>query len=715
MRIVLVPHTHWDREWYEPFAVFRERLLVLFDGLLDLLVREPGFRHFHLDGQSAMIDDYLAIRPEREAELAALIRDGRLSIGPWFTQMDEFLTSGESTIRNLEWGLARARSFGLDRPVGGPWAGYLPDQFGHIGQMPQLLRAAGIDRAIVWRGVPGGIDRSAFRWRSPDGSEVLTEYYLEGYELGKGVGERLGSVEEFAAELTRVVGRVVPISERDSVIVPVGSDHSVPLEPLATFLPEVAARTGLDVRIGSLAEFLAQASHPAALPEWSGELRAASHAPLLPNVYSARPHQKRRRARLEARLERYAEPLATLVPGVAWPEAELTEAWRRLLWNGAHDSVCGCSHDQVARDVDARFAEAEALAEAAISRAAEALAARSRHAGLLRWNPSPFEREGIPGLGWAVVPTGPTGPTGPTSAATAPVALRVDGERILLDDGTVVTLTDEDDIGDLYNFCPPPDGVPRAPAAVEIVGAGRVLARFERSTVELVFERRPDEPFVRLRGRIDNARPDHRLRLWVGLRSAPAGSTALVPFEIVDRPLIGEGYEEEVPSTAWPARGAVLAADLAVLAEGVIEYEVAGDRLGIALLRATGLISRETIPTRPVDAGPSTPTPEAQCLGSTEFALGIARGARRDELVELWERYALPFLEVATTGGGDLEPGPLLEVAGIHLSSIRRVGEAAEIRVWNDRPERREGRVAGQPVALGPARIETLPLDGSAR
>ncbi len=709
MRVVLVPHTHWDREWYEPFAVFQERLLELFDRLLELLPNEPRFAHFHLDGQSAMIDDYLALRPEREAELAALFRAGRLSIGPWFTQMDEFLTSGESTIRNLEWGLARARSFGVDQPVGGPWAGYLPDQFGHIGQMPQILRAYGIERAVLWRGVPSAIDRTAFHWRSPDGSEVLAEYFIADYGVARDVPGHLASAADLAGELGRVVGLIAPYSDRDIVLVPVGDDHMIPPPQLAELLADASALSDTEMAIGSIAGFLAAAPPPAAAPSWTGELRAASRGPLLPNVYSARPHQKRRRALLEARLERYAEPLAALVPGMTWPEAAFTEAWRRLLWNGAHDSVCGCSHDQVARDVDARFAEAEAGVEAAIGHAAAVLAASAGDAGTLRWNPSPFEREGIPGLGWVVIPDDAGGVARPE-----PVALRIEGTAVVLDDGSVITFTDEDDIGDLYTFCPPEGGVPRPPLAVEVTGAGRVVARFEGSSVALTITRTPGEPFARLAGRIDNARPDHRLRLLVGLASAAAGSTALVPFEIVDRPLLGEGYEYEVGSPTWPARGAVLADGTAILAEGVVEYEVAGDRLGIALLRATGTISRETIPTRPIDAGPDVPTPDAQCLGETAFALGIWQSATRDGLVEAWERFALPLLEVAAPGGGPAERGRLLEIDGAHLSAVRRVPDGIEVRTWNDRAEPRAARVGGRQVELGPAAIATVVLGEAA-
>jgi len=148
------------------------------DGLIELLDGDPRFAHFHLDGQAAMIDDYLAVRPEREADVRRLARAGRISVGPWFTQMDEFLASGESLIRNLEWGLARARDLAGAEPADA--IGYLPDQFGHVGQMPQILSNAGARRAVVWRGVPSAIDRTTFMWESPDGSSVIAEYLAFG-------------------------------------------------------------------------------------------------------------------------------------------------------------------------------------------------------------------------------------------------------------------------------------------------------------------------------------------------------------------------------------------------------------------------------------------------------------------------------------------------------------------------------------------------------
>ena len=174
-RVHIVPHTHWDREWYSPYQTFRLRLVDLLDQLLPQLEGDPSYAHFLLDGQMAVVDDYLAVRPEAEPRLRALAATGRMAMGPWYALPDEFLVSGETLVRNLQRGLRVASRFGGAMDVG-----YLPDMFGHVAQMPQLLRLFGYEHAVVWRGVPSAIDRSGFWWTAPDGSTVRAEYLPAG-------------------------------------------------------------------------------------------------------------------------------------------------------------------------------------------------------------------------------------------------------------------------------------------------------------------------------------------------------------------------------------------------------------------------------------------------------------------------------------------------------------------------------------------------------
>src|SRR5690606_2669573 len=133
-QVHIVPHTHWDREWYASFQTFRLRLVDLLDDLLPRMDGDPAYAHFLLDGQLAVVDDYLAVRPEAEDRLRRLIGSGRIAVGPWYTLPDEFLVGGETLVRNLQLGLRTADRFGGAMPVG-----YLPDMFGHVDQMPQIL------------------------------------------------------------------------------------------------------------------------------------------------------------------------------------------------------------------------------------------------------------------------------------------------------------------------------------------------------------------------------------------------------------------------------------------------------------------------------------------------------------------------------------------------------------------------------------------------
>ncbi|MDZ4277689.1 MAG: alpha-mannosidase, partial [Dehalococcoidia bacterium] len=174
-RLFIVPHTHWDREWYLPFQRYRARLVGFFDTLLDVLQRDRDYRHFMLDGHTILIEDYLEVRPDRRDEIARYVREGRLSAGPWYVIPDEFLPGGEALVRNL------LRGHRLAEELGGVMAvGYIPDPFGQIAHMPALLRGFGIERCVFWRGTDDSLGTSEFLWVAPAGSDVLVKHLVGG-------------------------------------------------------------------------------------------------------------------------------------------------------------------------------------------------------------------------------------------------------------------------------------------------------------------------------------------------------------------------------------------------------------------------------------------------------------------------------------------------------------------------------------------------------
>jgi mannosylglycerate hydrolase len=386
-RVDVVAHTHWDREWLAPFPASRLALAAMLDELL------PRLDHpFLLDGQVAPIDDYLDVRPEAAALVEKRVSDGLLAVGPWYVQPDQFQVSGETLLRTLELGLARAEDLGGSLAVG-----YLPDAFGHIAQLPQLLRLAGIEHAVVWRGVPAAAvpgGTTAFRWVGPDGSSVRAEWLPVGYGNGALLPD---DPARLVARLRAHVAELAAFGEGPLLLMH-GTDQSVPDPHLGAVVTRVNERQNdLELRVTSLADHLTAAAFTdAALPVWTGELRSSWRAPVLAGVLSNRVDLKQAAARAERALERQAEPLAALfLPAERWPARALELAWLEVIRNAAHDSISGCSVDAVGAAVLHRYAEAEQAATAIADDALAALARSLSDVGPFVVNPSARARGGL--------------------------------------------------------------------------------------------------------------------------------------------------------------------------------------------------------------------------------------------------------------------------------------------------------------------------------
>lgn len=179
----IVPHTHWDREWY--FSTEESQVLLVFtmQQILEQLEQDEGMPCFVLDGQSVMLEDYLSVVPEDTARVTELVKRGKLLVGPWYTQTDQCVVHGESQLRNLFWGCRDAKRFGAVMKVG-----YVPDSFGQSEQLPQLLQHFDIDKCVFWRGIWEGItENTEFIWRAPNGSKVTTAVLEFGYSAFQGM------------------------------------------------------------------------------------------------------------------------------------------------------------------------------------------------------------------------------------------------------------------------------------------------------------------------------------------------------------------------------------------------------------------------------------------------------------------------------------------------------------------------------------------------
>lgn len=386
----LIPHTHWDREWYLPLAVFQARLVPVLDAALEMLDRDATQR-LTLDGQTVLLEDYLAFRPDAADRIADHVARGALDIGPWYVLADELIPSGESLVRNLLEGTADAVRLGGRSEVL-----YSPDAFGHPAVLPALAREFGLTSGALWRGMgnPAGTDRDLYRWIAPDGGELLV-YHLppEGYEVGIGVAHDRAT---WPALRDQLAARSVT----NEVGVFVGADHHAIAD--LSDLPE----TDPDARISTLSEFM-RALTGAPTFEVRGELRNAGHTLVLQGVHGTRSRMKRRHGIAELGLARVAEPLAAMatLQGGANQTPLLRRAWRTLLQSQFHDTIGGCSVDAVAETQERRLADVQALWHEIAARSLDSVvghdpdATRDRPGrsadALVLWNPATRRRDAI--------------------------------------------------------------------------------------------------------------------------------------------------------------------------------------------------------------------------------------------------------------------------------------------------------------------------------
>ena len=385
MKMRLVSHTHWDREWFLPAAFTRDWLGPFFHSLAELMRADPEYC-FVLDGQSILLEDAAkcgALTPEGAQELGRYCAAGRLSVGPYYLQPDWNLVSPEALVRNIEIGLSDAEALCAGGPGEPMKIGWLMDNFGQISQCPQIHASFGIDTVFMWRGLtlPPNELRSEYVWRSHDGSSVQAVYLLDSYRnamrlLSPGPsdsrsapGNDLTGGEPSPTQMERrvnaIADRIRPFSPTGLALLMNGYDQE--MEPEAV-TPALAALRGRGYDIcqttpqAFVAELRAALGEPGVppLPVVQGEQYNGRYICVFPGVLSARSYLKRENYAVETEMEQYLEPLmaaATLVgQGRYTPPAEQVEQlWRRILRNHPHDSICGVSVDDVHTDMEERF------------------------------------------------------------------------------------------------------------------------------------------------------------------------------------------------------------------------------------------------------------------------------------------------------------------------------------------------------------------------
>ncbi len=352
--------THWDREWYKTFEEYRFRLCDVVNDIFKKL--ENGqINSFYFDGQTIAIDDYLEIFPEKREYVKKLVREKKLYVGPFYDLADEFLVSGESLIRNLLIGRKEALSYGMDE---NDFIGYLPDAFGHSSWLPMIFNKFGISKALVWRGVNNA--KQEFLWCSPDNSKIKTAYLAGGYY------QDFFAYKSYKKNLNKLLKKLNSLVPQNiPILLPVGADHLACEDNIKAKIKNFNRdNSDFKIKLSTLNSYYEKTKGNNNLETITGELLDNKSSCLLFGVHSSRIYLKQMNMNLEWKLSKIIEPMyALLSDELSSKKENIDYAWKMLIQNHAHDSICGCCVDAVHRENMTRYEKVEQICDTLIDNA----------------------------------------------------------------------------------------------------------------------------------------------------------------------------------------------------------------------------------------------------------------------------------------------------------------------------------------------------------
>ncbi|MGL4570655.1 MAG: glycoside hydrolase family 38 C-terminal domain-containing protein [Clostridium sp.] len=355
-KVHVYSHTHWDYEWYFTSNETIIQLIYHMDEVIEAL-QSGKIKNYLLDGQVSILDEYIKFMPSKFETVKKLVQEGKLIIGPWYTQTDELIISGESILRNLYYGIKSASNYGDYMKIG-----YLPDSFGQTKDLPKILNGFDIKRSIFWRGVSKDVcPYREFRWNSEDGSSVLVYNIKDGYYYG---GNLIYNDDVKVVEETMLNGALT-----NNILLPVGGDQRYVDFNLNERIDYYNNNTNNNLKYveSTCDEFFDELEKEDGLLEVSGEFVNPSNSKIHRSIYSSRYDHKYLNDKIERRLIYVLEPLMVMASNLGLnPKREMIEnIWKKLLMNHAHDSACGCNSDKTNESILARLIEVDELSYSA--------------------------------------------------------------------------------------------------------------------------------------------------------------------------------------------------------------------------------------------------------------------------------------------------------------------------------------------------------------
>ena len=617
-QVIAYLHTHWDREWYREFEVFRLRLLRVFDNVLNLLETNK-IPSFYFDGQVSALLDYLEIRPEKEKIVRKFIKEKRLFIGPFYTLVDEFLTDRTAFEKNLQIGLKISKDFGCT-----DFIGYLADTFGHSQNVPKILKEFGIDKCVVWRGC--GDIPAEFTFNGINTVNLIRGYFMDIFSAPMTIEKKAEWLKDNLDKIAKKSG--------DYLLLPIGADH-LGVEPDIKEQIEKVNELLIDykIRLSSPFEYFELVKDNFKQFEWNDELRDNSLTFILPGSYSARLKLKQYNVKCTYLLEQ-ADKLQKKY--VSKYDSIIEYAYKLLLKNQAHDGICGCSTDLVHRENITRYEKIIEIAntiveelrlkhnfKTSIMQSKDLLPEYkvvSKHFGVE--NSILYDTQKIP-----VTEDFTDIYTLKYSPAVKPqINFEVKNGKIRIGNIEMEFVRFKDE-GDTYNFG----------AVAGDVGEKAEIYSFKNNIIKTSFfdvQVEFLEELINFKIEWDNNLKNKLWQVKFNLKKPVAETYSEDMNSIINRKFDPE-YDMrkhlpkvrgiEVKTNFAPMQRYVGAQGFGIITQGLTEYEVKGKSLLVTLLRSTGVISNPKNPSRSTPAGPPIEVLEAQQLGhnTAEFSVGF--------------------------------------------------------------------------------------------
>ena len=670
-RVIAFLHSHWDREWYREFEVFRLRLLRVFDNVIDML-ESNKIPSFYFDGQVCALLDYLELKPEKEGIVRQLILEKKLFIGPFYTLVDEFLTDGICFRKNLEIGLKIARDFGCK-----DFIGYFADTFGHSQNIPEILLEFGIDKAIVWRGVPDKLP-SEFVFCGVPTVNLIRGYFMDIFSSPK-------TIEEKAEFLKDNLDKIAKKSS-DTLLLPIGADHLGIPEDIAEQIESInEILEDYYIELSSPFEYFNSVKFKT---KYNEELRDNSNTFILPGCYSARTRLKQLNTKCS-----YILDIANKLQynfGENYTSA-IEYAYKLLLKNQAHDSICGCSTDEVHQEDIVRYKKIIQIANTII----EEIRFRQEYNvaisfinedkyKIIEYKQSSYPNAGQvtekeQGFDTALLHDTQRIPVtedftqiytvlkefnsdeeqsdldiGNNYLGNSNIRIEITNGQIDLYEGknvhrNFIEFVRCKDEGDTYNYCPDPEDREETAkirsARVIMNGPLRAAIKIDTSFFSITVFLNKKSKLLNFKINWVNLVSNRKWQVRFNLNKAVKETYSEDMNKLIKRKF-DPNYDmrENLPkekgieakTNTAPMQRFVWANGFGVITKGLCEYEVYKDTLSITLLRSIGIISKPDNKARTTPAGPPIKVPEAQQLGenSAEFSVGFFKIDEWTQMIE---------------------------------------------------------------------------------